>query len=353
MTSFPPPPAAIKGRQHELRALAAALRRAPDAPIVLLGGGGTGKSLLACALGHRVARHHPGGIHWFRAGVWDHRTLLEMLALHFGAPRASDGCGLRATLATRARTFIVLDNHENDRAMARLLETLRGCPVTWLLTARRCLLSGVSIFPVVAPLAMGARPAFPRVAGLTALLRWNPLALDIADALVGSRAVAANRLRRWLLERGAERVAVMDDEDDVVEVRLLVDWAWTRLPAGARRMMAVLAHGQGDHIGAPSLRVLSGAGAQAAGFLRRLRRWRLVQEPLKDRYALHAVVRRAVARRTRFSQARFFAHYARLLERRPDLLEIEQSNLFAAMDHAHQVSSLGASLRIERLLERL
>jgi hypothetical protein len=94
-------------------------------------------------------------------------------------------------------------------------------------------------------------------------------------------------------------------------------------------------------------------GAGAAAGLRQLRRWRLVQEPMRDRFTLHAVVRRAVARRTRFSQARFFAHYARLLEQHPDLSELEQSNLFAAMDHAHQASDLAASLRIERLLTRL
>ena len=351
--SFPPPPGAIKGRRHELRVLAAALRRSPDLPIVLLGGGGTGKSLLACALGHQVARGFPGGIHWFRVGVWDHRTLFEMLALHFGGARGSDGAGVRAALAARARALIVLDNHENDRAMARFLEALRGCPVTWVLTARRCLLSGVSIFPVVAPLATAAQPAFPRVAALTSLLRWNPLALAIADAIVASGAAGSAALRAWLVARGAGLVTVMEDEDDVVEVRLLCDWAWARLPAGARRMLAVLAHGQGDHVGTSSLRALSGVGAAAADCLRRLRRWRLVQEPLRDRFTLHAVVRRAMARRTRFAPARFFSHYARLLEQRPDLLELEQSNLFAAMDYAHQASDLGGSLRIERLLARL
>jgi len=43
--------------------------------------------------------------------------------------------------------------------------------VTWVLTARRCLLSGVSIFPVVAPLATSAATAFPRVAALTRRLQ--------------------------------------------------------------------------------------------------------------------------------------------------------------------------------------
>src|SRR6266404_9751824 len=109
-----------------------------------------------------MPRAFSGGIHWLRVGGWDHRTLFEMLALRFGARRDGDGgdsrggagtgAGLRRALMARDRTLIVLDNHENDRAMARFLETLRGCPVTWVLTARRCLLAGVSIFPVVAPL---------------------------------------------------------------------------------------------------------------------------------------------------------------------------------------------------------
>jgi hypothetical protein len=64
-------------------------------------------------------------------------------------------------------------------------------------------------------------------------------------------------------------------------------------------------------------------------------------------------VRRAVLARTRFPPARFFAHYASLLERHPEYLEREQSNLFAAMDHAHQTSDMRGALRIERLLERL
>ncbi len=352
-TSFPPRPTAIKGRTAELRTLTAMLRRSPATPVVLLGGGGTGKSLLACALGHRLLPGIPGGIHWFRVGVWDHRTLLQLLGLRLGVARDGDPAALRAALDARGRSLIVLDNHENDRAMARFLEALRGCPVTWVLTARRCLLSGVSIFPVVAPLATSAATAFPRVAALTRLLRWNPLALGIADAIVGSRAASVGALRAWLLDAGVERVTVMADEDDVPEVRLLVDWAWPRLPPGARRMMAVLAHAQGDHMGAASLRVLSGAGARAPALLRQLQRWQLVQEPLAARFTLHAVVRRTVVGRTTFPQRRFFVHYAGLLERRPSLLDLEQSNLFAAMDHAHTTSDLGGSLRLERLLERL
>ena len=31
-------------------------------------------------------RDFPGGIHWFRVGAWDARTLGEMLAVRFGTP---------------------------------------------------------------------------------------------------------------------------------------------------------------------------------------------------------------------------------------------------------------------------
>lgn len=352
-TFFPPRPSHIRGRAAELATLSAALRPARARPTVLLGGGGSGKSLLACALGHRLRRWMPGGIHWFRVGAWDHRTLFEMLALRFRTDRETLIPGLRAHLQQRGRCLIVLDNHENDRALARFLEALRGVPVTWLLTARRCLLAGVSLFPVVAPLHTSARQAFPRVAPLTPLLRWNPLALAISDAIVGAGGASVAELRDWLLARGVERVSVMQDEDDVVEVRLLVDWAWRRLDAAARRMMAVLAHVQGDHVDAVSLHRLARVAYTPRGALSRLRQWELVQEPLADRFALHAVVRRAVADRARFAPSRYFEHYLRLLERDPDRLSLEQSHLFAAMDYAHDVSDMRGMLRVERLLRRL
>jgi hypothetical protein len=194
------------------------------------------------------------------------------------------------------------------------------------------------------------------VAALTALLRFHPLALDIADRLVASDAVTVLALRRWLVDRGIERLSVMENEDDVVAVRLLVDWAWLKLPAGARAMLGVLAHSEGDDIDGVSLAELAGLSRQRTGAragLAALRRWHLVQEPLGGRYALHAVVRQAVLRRTRVPRSRFFRHYVRLLERYPERVDLEQTHLFAAMDHAHATSDLAGALRLERLLSRL
>ena len=345
-----PPAIALKGRQVELATLTSALTTGRVSRLALVGGGGSGKSVLAASLAHRLSRRYAGGVAWLRVGNWDHRTLLQMLALRLGVPREPLVPSLRLHLDVAGPMLVVLDNHENDQAMARFLDALAGTPVTWILTARRCLLSGVSVFPVIAPLVQSRQNAFPAVRALTSLLRWNPLALGIASALVGSGAASVDELRDWLAREGVGRVRVMAHEDDVSEVRLLVEWAWRRLPAPARRMLSVLAHCPGDHMDVVALARLARAGGAARDALARLRRWELIQEPLPERFAVHAVVRYAVAVKGDVPAARYFDYYVRLLERHPDRFVLEQSHLFAAMDHAQAISSLDKMLRIEALV---
>jgi hypothetical protein len=340
----------LKGRRAELATLESALTRGGLRRLALVGGGGSGKSVLAAALAHRVRPRFGGGAAWFRVGNWDHRTLLQMLALGLGVPREPLVDNVRRALEARGPMLLVLDNHENDRAMARFLDALADTPVTWLLTARRCLLSGMAIFPVVAPLMQARRDAFPSVRALTSLLRWNPLALDIADALVTTRGTTPEKLRTWLVAEGVEHVRVMAHEDDVAEVRLLVEWAWARLTPAARRMLIVLAHCPGDHMDARSLAALARLPRRGAEPLRALRRWRLVQEPSPGRFALHAVVRHALAPKGALPPERYFAYYVALLERHPERFAIEQSHVFAAMDHAQAASSLQKILRVDALL---
>ena len=101
-----------------------------------------------------------------------------------------------------------------------------------------------------------------------------------------------------------------------------------------------------------SLRTLARVAALGPA-LTELERWRLVQQPVHERYALHAVVRHAVARRTKPDHDRAFAHYVTLLENHPGRLEIEQSHLYAAMEHAYRKNDMDALLRIEELVRRL
>jgi hypothetical protein len=360
--AFPPRPDSFRGRTAELRTLVGACRSGLTPRLALVGPGGGGKSTLAAALGHRVRADYAGGIEWFRVGAWDALTLLDMLAIRMKVPlggyqqRDRRLTGLRRALLERGPTLIVLDNHENDRAMARFLNALDGLPITWVLTARRCLLAGVSVFPVVPPLVTTGRSPFPAVRALTAMLRWNPLALDISNALVESRAVTVSALGAWLGKSGVGRVEVIAHEDDLPEVRLLVQWVWPRLGPVGCRLLTVLAHLQGDHLDAASLATLARAGGASGGFgpaLARLRRWHLVQEPLPGRYALHATVKHAVVARTRFDERRAVGYFVRLLERHPERLDLEQTHLFAAMDFAHATSDTWLALRLERLLTRL
>ena len=312
--------------------------------------------MLAAALGHRLSGFFGGRIEWFRVGAWDFATLTEMLALRFGTARGESSADRVATLRRFFRQsgprLVVLDNHEDDRATARLLDAFRDCPVTFMVTARRCLLAGVLVFPVTAPLATLGQSAFPRVKMLTRKLRFSPLALDIADSLVGSRATSVKALDAFLEQGGVSRVVAVEHEDDLPEVALLVEWAWQRLSPESRRMLVVLSHVEGDHMDVASLAKLAKVKKPSEG-LTPLERWHVVQEPVAGRYTLHAVVRHTVRRRKAFDPARFYQHYVSLLEREPQRLLLEQTHLFAAMDHAHRTGSLSDMLRVEALLRRI
>lgn len=350
---FPPRPRGLKGRSAELATLTRIVRDGVRR-LALVGGGGSGKSMLAAALGHRLAPTFDGRIHWLRVGAWDAQTLLEMFALRFGTlhDRHERLASLRALFEREGPRLIVLDNHEDDRATAKLLDALADTPVTFVITARRCLLGGVLIYPVTAPLVTGGKPAFPRVASLTRALRFNPLALDIADAIVAARGASIATLRRYLEDHGAFAVRVIAHEDDLPEVALLVDWAWERLSEASRRVLAVLAHVEGDNVDVVSLGQL-GSVRQPARALAPLLAYRLVQEPLAGRYTLHAVVRYAIAKRTAADPERLYQHYVSLLERDPSRLALEQTHLFTAMDHAHRENDLDKMLRIEHLLSAI
>jgi hypothetical protein len=352
---FPPPPRGLKGRSDELATLARIIETTRPARLALVGAGGSGKSMLACALGHMLAKRFANALDWFRVGAWDFRTLAEMLALRYGTSRERSALlpEIRDFLTRGGERLVVLDNHEDDRAMARLLRELAGTRATFVVTARRCLLAGVLVFPVTAPFVTSGRAAFPRVGRLTRTLRWNPLALDIADSIVASGAAKVTELEAFLHAKNATRVCVIDHEDDLPEVALLVAWAWARLRPESRRVLGVLSHIEGDHVDVASLATLARIGGSAEQALAPLRAWHLVQEPMRGRYAVHAVVRYAVAQRTSFSPQRAFAHYVGLLEDAPERLDLEQTHLFAAMDHAHRSGHLGAMLRLERLLKKL
>lgn len=349
---FPARPIGLKGRSAELRTLERTIHAARPTRIALVGPGGSGKSMLAAALGHRFRSAFGGRIDWFRSGAWGFHTLSEMLALRFGTGLSNGRVERLQEFLAGPERLIVLDNHEDDRAIERLFEAFAETNATFVMTARRCLLSGVLIFPVTPPLVTSDQSPFPRVETLARLLRWSPLALDIADSIVASREASAKTLGQFLREGGVSRVRALEHEDDLPEISLLIDWAWPRLSIEARRTLAVLAHVEGDHVDSESLAKLARV-ERLAPALAELERWHLVQKPLPERYTLHQVVRHVIARRTKFAPERVFAHYVTLLDRRPERLELEQSHLFAAMEYAYRKSDMEALSRVSELAHRL
>ncbi len=243
----------------------------------------------------------------------------------------------------------MLDNHEDDRAMEQLFEAFVDANATFVITARRCLLSGVLIYPVIAPLVTSGRERVPdawqRSRACCAGIRWR----STSPTASWRRVLRARKRSGSSCEdAGVTRVRALEHEDDLPEIALLIDWAWPRLRVEARRALAVLAHVEGDHMDAASLAKLARV-ARLGPALAELERWHLVQQPLRERYTLHAVVRHAVARRTKPAPERVFEHYVTLLERHPERLELEQSQLFAALEHAYRKSDMNALLRVNAL----
>lgn len=279
--------------------------------------------------------------------------MLQIMALQLGLPASKDPArAIRRALLERP-SFIVLDNHEDDAATAGTLETLRGLPVTWVITARRCLLGGVTIFPVVPPLVTMQKSPFPRVAKLTRILRWHAVALDLADALVGSGMTTENALELRLLAQHVDRVVPLAHEDDVPEVRAVVLESLRHVSPIAKRMLGALAHMRGDNMDRSSLRDLSKAGRHADRAIDSLVRLRLVQEPAPGRYALHATVHYALSSVLAFDEDRIAEHFLLLLENSPERIGAEQTHLFALMDWAQEKRDLTTILRVHKLAENL
>ena len=117
----------MKGRGAELRTLERTITAARPTRIALVGPGGSGKSMLAAALGHRLRAAFGGRIDWFRSAAWGFYTLSEMLALRFGTGLGEGRVDrLRRFLSRGPERLIVLDNHEDDRAMETLFERFYG-----------------------------------------------------------------------------------------------------------------------------------------------------------------------------------------------------------------------------------
>ena len=201
--------------------------------------------------------------------------------------------------------------------MARLLDELSATPATFVITARRCLLAGVLDLPG----HRAARDRGPhRVSRASRASRGRCAGIrsrSTSPTRSSRRARHGDRARRASSARTTRRACASSTTRTICpRSRCSSRGHGRRLKTESRRILGVLSHIEGDHVDLDSLASLARVGGDVKRALAPLREWHLVQEPMRGRYAVHAVVRYAVARRTAFDPRRAFEHYVSLLEKR-------------------------------------
>jgi predicted ATPase/class 3 adenylate cyclase len=379
-TNIPPPPTPLVGRETELAALHAQVRRPDVRLITLTGPGGTGKTRLALETAVELANDFEGGAHLVALqAIRDPELLLPAIAQALGVSQAA-GQSLSAYLAPK-ELLLVLDNFEQIVAGAGMLaELLAASPsVKLLVTSREPLrIAGEQVFPVpplalpdprrvsrpedLAPYAsarlfieraQSAQPDFratpenaAAIAELCVRLDGLPLAIELAAARVSLLSPAA------ILKRLGDRLKFLtggarDLPQRQQTLRNTLQWSHELLDLGERTLFARLAvfaagftieaaeavcDAEIDTLAALVDRSMVRRTNERFELLETIRDFALelltagTDGPvIRDRHAAHfeALAERAYARRSHHEQESL------------DELEREHDNLRAALDHLH------------------
>ncbi len=369
------------GRERELRELRELAKRAGIRLVTLVGAGGSGKTRLAVAFGTESHRFFANGVAMTDlSALRDPALVLPAIArtLHVGEQPGESVAQTLAAWAAERELLLIVDNFEQvTEAGPALLHLIEAAPrLTVVVTSRRVLhLSGEHVFPVgpleetdaVSLFVSRARALDPR----SAVHADDPNVHEICRRLDGlplAIELAASRTQtltpRELLDRLSERLTLLTGGPHDLPARQqtlrdTLDWSAALLSPAERTLLARLSVFPGAvsldaaiDVTAGDLDTLGGLvnhsmlQRESAGDRPRFRMLETVRE-----YALELLGADGV--RAAGAHADYFLELAEAADLRGseqrrwlDVLDEEQDNLRAALDHAHMAGTAELELRL-------
>ena len=371
----------LVGRDGDLRYLRDLVLRTDIRLVTLVGAGGSGKTRLALALASEAQPFFANGVTVVELSALKEPALvLPAIAQALGVGELPDE-PLAQTLAAWAadrELLLVVDNFEQVAdAGLDLLRLIEAAPrLTVLVTSRRVLhLSGEHVFPVeplaeedaadlfvARAVALNPRSPFdaadPDVREICRRLDGLPLAIELAASR--THTLSPNQL----LERLGERLTLLtggprDLPARQQTLRDTLDWSAGLLSPGEREMLARLSVFPNDASLEAATDVTSGdldtlEGLVTNSMVQRVSvtdrpRFRMLETVREYALELLADDRQSVAD----GHARYFLQLVEAADLRGseqgrwlDVLDEEQDNLRAALDHAHLAEDAETELRL-------
>ncbi len=324
---LPMAPVPLVGREAELARVVEALEQAGprrDAPVVISGLPGVGKTALALHAAHRVAARFPDGQLFVDMqghdagpppGVQD---VLGRFLRALGVPPSAVPPGIdeqvasyRSLLAGR-RVLVVVDGAADVQSVRQLLPGSSGCRV--VVTSRNEL-AGLDVAPGARRVTPDVLPASAGRALLAGVLGAAAVQDDeaAADELVGMcgglplalRVAAAHLMLRPGLriadhvERLGPVSALRVDGDDRADVGAAFDRSYRRLPADHRRLFRLLGLLPGPEVSAVAAAAAASVPpSHAAAGLEALAAASLLARLPAGTYGMHVLLREYAARRS-------------------------------------------------------
>ena len=369
------------GRERELRDLRALMLRADVRLVTLVGAGGSGKTRLALALAAGIQPFFANGVAIAElAALRDPGLVLPAVAaaVRVGEQPGEPLAQTLAAWATGRELLLVLDNFEQvAEAGPELLRLIEASPrLTFVVTTRRVLhLSGEHVFPV-GPLAevdaaglfvarsQAADPRLtmtlddPDIREICRRLDGLPLAIELAAAR--TRTLTPSEL----LGRLGERLTLLTGGPHDLPARQqtlrdTLDWSATLLSEPERTLLARLSVFPSDVSLEAAIAVTGGELDTLAGLVNHSMlqrdsaadhsRFRMLETVREYALELLGPERMQVAE----AHALYFVKLSEAADLRGaeqrhwlDVLDEEQDNLRAALDHAHSTGSAELELRL-------